>query len=150
MDLTAPHPTRSTRSRVAVFRRPSFRAWTPFALRLVMLSAGLLAVAGTVLLGPAAGASRVEPDLVNLLRGMAIVKAAIVCAAVGLAWWRFGLPIARQAAVVYVAGIVLMAGATVGIWQLSSLLPSAIAFHVGMAALLLTAWRGDDAAMRPR
>jgi len=43
----------------------------------------------------------------------------------------------------YLVGAWLAAGATMLIWQLSLIVPAALAFHAGELLLLVTAW-GDD------
>ncbi len=85
-----------------------------------------------------------DPELALLLRGMALIKATIALAAVAVLWWRFGAPVSRPVAAIYVVGAGSMAGATVSIWQLSSLLPAAVLFHIGLFALLSTALRADE------
>jgi|GEM_PF-1343706 len=90
-----------------------------------------------------------DPELAHLLRGMALIKATIALAAVALSWWRFRRPTPRVAAAIYIVAAGLMVGATISIWQLSSLLLAAVVFHLGLFALLVVAWLGDrDAAGR--
>lgn len=124
------------------------REWTPVGLRLALLAACLIVVVAMSLLGRLPRMPQVDEELATLLRGMAIMKAGIVSAAVVIAWWRFSLPVTRRAAVAYITAIMMMAAAAVCVWRLMWVMPSAIAFHAGLAALLLTAWRGDDVAPR--
>lgn len=115
----------------------------PFILRAALLVGSVLAglVAGA-LAGPAALVG-VEPELVFLLRGMALIKAGIALAAVGLAMWRFGRPVSSRVAVGYVLGVWSLIAATVLIWQLTFILAAAVIFHLGMFGLLVLAWRED-------
>lgn len=82
-----------------------------------------------------------DPDLARLLRGMALVKSVLVLAAVGVLWWRLRQPLAAGHGLAYLVGAWLAAGATMLIWQLSFIVPAALAFHAGELLLLLTAWR---------
>ena len=89
-----------------------------------------------------------DPELAQLLRGMAVLKGMMVAAAIGILAWRFGHPIAPRIAVGYLAGIGAMAAATVMIWQLTVLLPAAAIFHAGLFVALIVAWRADGGLPR--
>jgi hypothetical protein len=113
----------------------------PLVLRTVLL-AGSLAVAlmAGVLAQPAAWSSA-DPELAFLLRGMAVIKASITVAAIGLALWRFGRPVSSPAASGYVVGIWSLVAANVLIGSLSYIPAAAFVFHVALFALLALAWR---------
>ena len=72
---------------------------------------------------------------------MAVIKAALVVAVIGVLLWRFGLSTPQGVAVAYLIGIWLMAGATMLVWQLTLIPVAAVGFHVGELALLLVALR---------
>lgn len=97
---------------------------------------------------PAAGL-KADPELAQMLRGMALIKAAMVLAAVALLGWRFGHPISRRQAAVYLAGGWLAAGATMLIWQLTRIPAAGVAFDLAEFGFLLMAWRDwQDAPAR--
>ena len=83
-----------------------------------------------------------DPELAFLLRGMALVKGALVLAGLGVLWWRFQWPLSTGTAVGYLSGAWLASGAAVMIWQLTFIAQAALLFHVGEIALLVLAW-GD-------
>lgn len=92
---------------------------------------------------------KADPELAQMLRGMALIKAAMVLAAIGLLAWRFGHPIGRRQATVYLVGAWLAAGGTMLIWQLTHIPAAAVLFHLGEFGFLLTAWRDWQDAPRP-
>jgi hypothetical protein len=81
---------------------------------------------------------------------MALIKAGMVCAALGVLVWRFGRPLAPRAALAFLVGSWLIAGATAMIWQLSHIGAAAVAFHAGEIGMLVVAWREHRAEWRPR
>ncbi len=115
-----------------------------------LFAAGLAAAA----VAPLAAPADIEPELLVLLHGMALVKAAIAIAAAGLGLWRFGWPVSTAAAIGYVAGIGCLVAGTVLIASLSFIVVAAVLFHFGLFGLLIVAWRDDrfspnDPAPRP-
>jgi hypothetical protein len=84
-----------------------------------------------------------DPELARLLRGMAAIKALLTAGVARLLWWRLGRPVSAEMAAGYVLVSAAMAGATVMAWQLSHLALLSIAFHAGLVALGLLAWRDD-------
>ena len=113
--------------------------------RTLLVGGCLVAVvwAGTV--GDPEPRAALDPALARMLRGMALVKAALTLAVLGLLFWRLGHPLSSRAAAVYLVGTWGMAAASALIWQLSMLPLAAAAFHAGMIALLVAAWRDDGA-----
>ncbi len=118
---------------------------------LVLRSALLLGSAAAVFIASSsanrAALSGVEPALVVLLRGMALIKALIAMTAMGLAFWRFARPITFPAAGGVLVGVWALVGASVLIWQLDAILMAAGMFHLALFALLVIAWR-DSASLR--
>ena len=96
-----------------------------------------------------AAAEAFEPDLARLLRGMALLKATFVLAAVGVLLWRLGQSVTTATALVYLGGTWAGASATTMIWQLDQLVLASLLFHVGMIACLIVAMR-DGALPSPR
>ena len=138
---SSPVPS-SRRPSTALRSESRSRGWR-IALVTVCIVAGAAAAA---LADPAAGAG-VEPELVLLLRGMAVLKAGLALAAVALAFWRFGRPVSTRAAAGYVVGVAALVAASVLIWCLSSIAAAAIVFHAAALGLLVLAWRDGGPAM---
>lgn len=116
------------------------------AVRATALRAGLLAgcaasVCAALWLGDPRPALDADVELARLLRGMAVIKAAICLLALGALWWRFGHPTSRRLAAAYLLGAWLVAGASMLVWQLTLVPAAAIAFHAGELTLLIAAWR---------
>jgi hypothetical protein len=86
--------------------------------------------------------------LAHVLRGMALIKASIVVAAIAVLLWRFRHPLSPRMAAFYLAGVWLLAGASMMIWQLTLIPVAAISFHVGAIALLVAAWRDHGEVSR--
>lgn len=108
--------------------------------------AGLAAAA---LADPAAVAGvEHEPELVLLLRGMAVLEAGLALTAVALAYWRSRRPVSTRAGAGVVVGVSSPVAASALIWFLSFIAAAAIAFHVGALGLLVLAWREGRPAMR--
>ena len=82
-----------------------------------------------------------DAELGHLLQGMALIKAGILFAAISLLWWRFKRPVPVGLTAVYLIATWLAAGASMLIWQLTSIPFAAITFHVGGLAFLVAAWR---------
>jgi hypothetical protein len=120
-------------------------ALPPTMLRALLLSGCVLAAAIAVGYGFHQDGVRVDRDLAFLLRGMALIKASLVLATVGVLWWRLGHAIDRGAAAGYLAGAFLMSAASGLIWQLTLIGLAALAFHVGGFMVLLIAYFDRDA-----
>ncbi len=89
----------------------------------------------------------VDPELTRLLRAMALLKGALVLAALGLLHWRLGWQVSPAPAALYLAAVAGMAVASVWIWQPTSIAAAALVFHLGMLAGMAGAWldRGGKA-----
>ncbi len=81
-----------------------------------------------------------DPELVMLLRFMAVVKAAMALGAVALVGWRFGSPVRPAVALAYIAGTSSMAAGAGLIWQLGHVGAGALLVHGGLVALAGLAW----------
>lgn len=82
-----------------------------------------------------------DAELARLLRGMALIKAALSLAALAVLIWRFGQRTSPGLTVSYLVGAWLVCGASVAVWQLASVPLAAVLFHVGELTLLVAAWR---------
>lgn len=114
------------------------------ALLVLGMAAGIGIAAGLGA-GPAAGET--DPDLVRLLRFMALLKGVFALVALAACFWRLARPAEAWREAVYVAGPGLMAAGAVCLWQLQSASVSAAILHIGMLALLATGL--TDAAFIP-
>ena len=128
--------------RLALRGASSRASWTsPWVLRCALLGGAVAAVAVAALFGDPAAHLRADPDLSRLLRGMAVIKAALALGALAVLSWRFARPIAPATAMAYVVGAWLMAAASMIVWRLSFIGLGALAFHSGELTLLIVAWR---------
>jgi hypothetical protein len=109
--------------------------------RMLLLLGTALALVVAAALGDPRPVIAADPDLARLLRGMALIKSVLVLAAVGVLCWRLRQPLAAGHGLAYLVGAWIAAGATMLIWQLSFIVPAALAFHADELLLLLTAWR---------
>lgn len=109
-------------------------------LRALLLLGCTASVVAASTLGDPSLSLRADPQLAVLLRGMAVLKALMVLAGLGVLGWRFGHPIARVTAALYLGGAWLVAGATALIWQLTALPLAALVFHVAGFGLLWVAF----------
>jgi hypothetical protein len=126
----------------SLYRRPASADFLRPALpRLLLIAGCVLAVAMAAWLGQPQASAGTDPDLLRLLRGMAMIKGFLVLAAVGVLLWRFGHPLSPGMAGAYLVGAWLAAGASMMIWQLTLIPLAALVFHVGEITMLVTAWR---------
>lgn len=100
-----------------------------------------VAAAATFMAGDPAPRLAADPDLARLLRGMAALKALIALAAAGLVWWRLARPVAPAPAAMAIAAVATLFAGAAAIFQLSFILPVAVAFHAALAALGVLALR---------
>lgn len=108
----------------------------------IVLVIGTLAVAATVALATsAAPGAAADASFVRMMRVMAMIKAVLTAIAAAALWWRLARPVTALFAAGYLLGAWFMVGATVLIWQLSSIGAAAVLFHAGELSLLFLAWR---------
>ncbi len=110
-------------------------------LRAWVIAACALGIGAAAWFGNPGGYLHADPALARLLRGMALIKSAMVLAAVGAVVWRFGFPVAKPVAVVYIVGCCVLAGSTTLIWQLTLIPLAAILFHAAALGMLIVGWR---------
>lgn len=108
---------------------------------LVLGMVAAFAVAGTV---NGTAAQDLDPDLVRLMRFMALLKGAFLVVALAGSFWRLARPAPIWRTVVYVGGPALMAAGTVALWRMQDAGIAAAALHVGMFALLAAALTDRD------
>ncbi len=107
----------------------------------MLLGGCVLAVIAAAAVGRPEPLLQADPELAHLLRGMALIKAAIVVATLAALLWRFGQPLSNGLTGAYLLGAWAAAGASMLIWQLEFLPTAAVTFHLGELALLVAAWR---------
>lgn len=90
-------------------------------------------------------AAAIDPDLVRVIRFMALIKGGFALAALAGCLWRLGRPAAAWRSLVYVAGPPLMAVGAAGLWSLHDAGSAALALHLGLFALLAAALTDPDA-----
>jgi small-conductance mechanosensitive channel len=78
----------------------------------------------------------------RLLRTIGAAKGVIALGVMTLLSWRFGHPVPARAALAYIAGACLIAGASVLVLQLSFIPAASAMFWAGVATMLVGAW-GD-------
>lgn len=108
--------------------------------RSVLIGGCLGAATLGLLAGDPAAYLQSDPELSRVLRGMALIKAALVLLAISAIFWRCSWSLSRGPGAGYVLGVVLMAFATAVIWQLSHLAAAAGLFHLGLFLLLGAAY----------
>ncbi|MDX2233185.1 MAG: hypothetical protein NW200_01690 [Hyphomonadaceae bacterium] len=120
---------------------PSVGLRAPVIRRGALVAGVALAVTLAFALGQPARALAADPDLARLLRGMAVLKAAIALAAGLAVWWRFGQPASWAVTGVYAGSVAAMAGVAGALWRLSGLEWISVLFHAALLAIAVTALR---------
>ncbi len=122
--------------------RPEASAFRQRAWPAMPASRGLLAL-GTVLALAAAGlivarapATAIDPDLVRVIRAMAVIKGGFAAMALAACWWRLRQPASGWRGGAYVAGPALMAGGALALWSLQSVGAAALGLHLGLFGVL--------------
>ena len=108
--------------------------------RIALLGSGLAAASLGVFSGDPDLLLQSDPELARLLRGMALIKAALALAALAVIWWRYARPLSSGLGTVYLAGVTSMVFAAATVWQLSHLAFASILFHAGIFMLLGAAY----------
>lgn len=82
-----------------------------------------------------------DTELTWLLRGMGLIKASLIVAALGVLAVRLRWPLPGPLAWGYGACLALLTASTVLIWHLSWIPLAAAVFHIAGLVLLVLAWR---------
>lgn len=107
--------------------------------RTLLVLSTLAALALTAGLNATAPTTDVAPDLVRLLRFMALLKGVFALAALAACFWRLARPATLWREAVYVAGPGLMAAGAICLWHVQSPGIAATVLHLGLFALLAAA-----------
>ena len=134
---------------LTINRIESFRAMHPGVLRTLLIAGCLLAALAGFAVGHPEILQKADPELANLLRGMALIKASLVLIGLGVLFWRLRLPITPRLAIGYLAGAWIVTGATMMVWQLTFIGTAAVFFHLGGFMLLILALH-DGAPLRSK
>lgn len=118
--------------------------------RAFLLAATCAALAVAALATSEARPDEIEPDLVQVLRGMAAIKAGFAGLALVCCFWRLSRPAASWRIVAYVLGPPLMAAGALALWRLEGVGLAAIGLHVGLFAVLAAAGTDADFIMLRR
>lgn len=103
--------------------------------RIVLALAVLAAVALAAWLGEPRPSILADADLTFLLRGMALIKAAIAAAVLALVYWQAGSFTSQARFVAYVVATAVLAATSVLVWQLAVLQTTSIVFHATLLTL---------------
>jgi hypothetical protein len=106
-----------------------------------MFAGAAISATAAAIAGSPEAMQAADPELAFLLRGMALLKAAMVFAALGILFWRFAAPVTPPIAAGYLACVWTGAAAAMLIGQLSYLVAASVMFHAATLAILLIAWR---------
>jgi hypothetical protein len=109
----------------------------------------LLAIAGASWHTQVAPSFQADPQLGQLLQGIALIKAALTVLALGVVYWRLSRPIENRVAAAYLGGVWFMAGASMLVWELAHVGWGAVLFHAGELTILLVAWREHRVELAP-
>ena len=97
-----------------------------------------LAVLGAAAIAARGPGTAVDPDLVRVLRFMALMKGGFALAAFVGCFWRLARPAGPWRTPIYVVGPPLMAAGAIGLWSVQGL-PLAAGLHLGLLAVLAAA-----------
>ncbi len=112
------------------------------SLRLTFLA--VCAFAGSAATYFSDGVQNSDPDLATLLRGMAIIKTAILLGVGAAIWWRLGFTIRPSYAVSYIFfGAIGVAGAAL-VWNIAGLGLAPFLFDGGLLGFLILSLRDDN------
>ena len=113
-------------------------------LRLTLLAVCAFAAAAAIYFAGTGGVQSADPDLARLLRGMAIIKTAILLAVGAAIWWRLGSAIRPAFAAGYIIfGALGVAGATL-VWNMAGLAVAPFLFDGALLGFLVLALRDDN------
>ena len=109
---------------------------------LCLLTAASILGAGIAAARPPGTA--VDPDLVRVIRFMALMKGGFALAAFAGCVWRLARPAGPWRTPIYVVAPPLMAAGAIGLWSLQSLPIAAAGLHLGLLAVLAAALTDPD------
>ncbi len=112
----------------------------PIMWRLGLIGSCLAATLTAWLAGDPTAYLQADPDLALVLRGMALIKAALVVAAMIVVLWRYAWPLPARLSTAYLLGVTMMTFSSMTIWQLSHLVGASVLFHLGIFLLLGSAY----------
>ena len=135
-------------------KRSKLRVASAMRWRAGLLGSSLGAATLGVLAGDPSVLLQSDPELARLLRGMALIKAALALAALAVIWWRYSRPLSNGLGTAYLIGATSMVFAAITVWQLSYLAFASILFHAGIfvslgAAYLDTSGPAETRQQRP-
>ncbi len=115
----------------------------------LLLVVGVAAVAGlTIAAHGSQAAAYADPDLVRLLRAMAVLKALIASGAVAAVLWRLGAAVTLPWFAAYALAAAAMAAGPGLIWSMTHLGAGALLLHGGLLACALLLWRDPEVGRR--
>lgn len=103
--------------------------------RVALALAILAAVALAAWLGEPRPSILADADLTFLLRGMALIKAAIAAAVMALVYWQAGHVTSQRRFIAYVIATAVLAATAVLVWQLAVLQATSVVFHATLLIL---------------
>jgi hypothetical protein len=103
--------------------------------RIALVLTVLVAMALAAWLGEPRPSILADPDLTFLLRGMALIKAAIAAAIFGLVFWQADNVTSSARLAAYVIATAALAATAVLVWQLAVLQVTSIVFHATLLGL---------------
>jgi hypothetical protein len=112
--------------------------------RLALLGACAFAAAVVLLLAGPGGAQTADPDLAKLLKGMAIIKTALLILVGSAIWWRLGSPTGSGLAAGYILSATMAAAGAALVWSLTGLALAPFLFDGGLLAFLVLTLRDDN------
>jgi len=107
--------------------------------RVALATAVLAAVVLAAWLGEPRPSILADSDLIFLLRGMALIKAAIAAAVFALVYWQAGNFASEGRFIAYVIATAVLAATAILVWQLAVLHATSIIFHATLLTLGLLA-----------
>lgn len=118
------------------------RQATPARTRaLLVIGSAFLLAAPLALVQPAAHWAR-DPELLQLLRGMAGIKGVLAALAFTVVWWRLGRASGPGSfAATCIGSVWALALSTGLLWQVTAVPAASVLFHCATITLLVTAWR---------
>lgn len=120
-----------------------YRGWR----RTVLLAGGVAAAWGAGTFGDPRAYQAADPGSASLLRGVAWIHWAFVALGLFLLWLRLRFRLPVPWLVGYFACTWVVVAANTLIWQLTAIVPAALAFYAGEIILLMLAW--NDRAPQP-